>query len=81
MISRSLKNVLTKQQHLAKAQGSFVQTPARAAGGGPKKPPMPSSERDFDIVLVGKYEHTFVAHILPFYRWHERDRHDEVLAN
>lgn len=26
---------------------------ARSAGGGPKKPAMPSSERDFDIVCVG----------------------------
>lgn len=55
MISRSLKNVFSKQQRMpTQAQKLFVQTPTRSAGGGPKKPPMPSSERDFDIVLVGK---------------------------
>jgi len=31
----------------------LVSTPARTAGGGPKKPPMSSAERDFDVVLVG----------------------------
>lgn len=55
MISRSLKNVLNKKHNIAQAQKLLMQTPSRAAGGGPAKPPMPSSERDFDIVLVGKY--------------------------
>lgn len=31
----------------------LLQTPSRAAGGGPKKPAIPASERDFDVVLVG----------------------------
>ena len=52
MISRSLKNVFNKQAQL-QSQKLLMQTPTRSAGGGPKKPPMPSSERDFDIVLVG----------------------------
>lgn len=52
MISRSLKAVLKKQHQIAQP---MVQMPARSAGGGAKKPPMPASERDFDIVLVGKY--------------------------
>jgi len=25
------------------------------AGGGPKKPAMPATETDFDVVFVGKY--------------------------
>ena len=55
MISKSLKNVLNKQHRITQATQQFVQMPARSAGGGPKKPPMPAAERDFDIVLVGKW--------------------------
>ena len=54
MISRSLKNVFNKHQRIALAQQHMIQMPTRSAGGGPKKPPMPATERDFDIVLVGK---------------------------
>ena len=54
MINRSFKNVLGRQQQLQHAQKLFV-TPTRAAGGGPKKPAIPATERDFDVVLVGKY--------------------------
>ena len=55
MFAKSMRNVLNKNYHVSQAQKLFVQTPVRSAGGGPKKPPMPSSERDFDIVLVGKF--------------------------
>jgi RNase P protein component len=54
MISRSLKNVFNKHHRLTLPTQQMVIMPARSAGGGPKKPPMPSTERDFDIVLVGK---------------------------
>lgn len=36
----------------------------RSAGGGPKKPPIPSSERDFDIVLVGGINTTALTKFL-----------------
>jgi hypothetical protein len=54
MISKSLKNVFSKNHQLKQSTKMLVSTPARTAGGGPKKPPMSSAERDFDVVLVGK---------------------------
>ena len=43
---------------IAKAQFknlAVVQAPSRKfAGGGPKKPAMPATQTDFDIVFVGK---------------------------
>jgi hypothetical protein len=47
MISKSVKQLLKTN--------SLVKTQARAMGGGPKKPNMPPSETNFDVVLVGKY--------------------------
>ena len=35
---------------------ALTQAPQRNfAGGGPKKPAMPATETDFDIVFVGKF--------------------------
>jgi hypothetical protein len=52
MISKSLRAVFNKgSQH--RIQQGLVASQVRSAGGGPKKPNMPASERDFDIVLVG----------------------------
>jgi len=53
MISKSLKNVFSKNHQLKQSTKMLVNTPARTAGGGVKKPAMPSTERDFDVVLVG----------------------------
>jgi hypothetical protein len=44
---------------------SIVQLPSRRfAGGGPKKPPMPATETDFDIVFVGGVNATAVMKFL-----------------
>lgn len=51
MISKSLQNVLGHRQPAARKL--LLQTQYRSAGGGPKKPPMPASNMDFDIVFVG----------------------------
>lgn len=66
MINKSLKNVFNKNYQLTQTHRLLTHTPSRSAGGGPKKPPMPSSERDFDVVLVGKLlKYTLVLnHIL-----------------
>jgi len=42
----------------------LVNTPARNAGGGKKKPSMPSTERDFDVVLVGGLNATALTKFL-----------------
>jgi len=52
MISNSVK-------HLLKRQAGLTTTQARAMGGGPKKPNMPASETNFDVVLVGKFHLRF----------------------
>ena len=54
MINKSLKNVFRQNYQLKQTTQMLVSTPSRSAGGGPKKPPMPATERDFDVVLVGK---------------------------
>lgn len=48
MISKGVKQLL-------KRQNGLIQTQARTMGGGPKKPNMPASETNFDVVVVGKY--------------------------
>lgn len=50
MISKSVKAC-----RLTAAKAALVQTQSRAAGGGPKKPNMPATETNFDIIVVGKY--------------------------
>jgi hypothetical protein len=50
MISKSMKQALARR---AAVQG-LINTQVRAMGGGEKKPNMPSSQTDFDVVLVGK---------------------------
>ena len=47
MISNSVKQ-------LFKRQSGLIQTQARSMGGGPKKPNMPATETNFDVVVVGK---------------------------
>jgi hypothetical protein len=49
MIQKSMKQMLAKR-NLA----GLISTQARAMGGGPKKPNMPATETDFDVVFVGK---------------------------
>ena len=51
MISKSVKQLLKKQSPLVQAQ-------SRAMGGGPKRPNMPATQTDFDVVVVGKYIHS-----------------------
>ena len=53
MISKSLRGVMNRGAQ-ARIQQGLIATPARSMGGGEKKPAMPTAERDFDIVLVGK---------------------------
>ena len=48
MISKSIRGAFKQRQALVNLQ-------ARAMGGGEKKPAMPASETNFDIVVVGKY--------------------------
>lgn len=56
MISKSAAAIFKKQSF---QQGKYLGVvPAHQrnfAGGGPKKPAMPASQTDFDIVFVGKY--------------------------
>ena len=37
----------------------LIRSQARAMGGGEKKPNMPSSNMDFDMIIVGKYAFIF----------------------
>ena len=49
MITKSLHKIL--RRNLAPG---LITSQSRAMGGGDKKPNMPATETDFDIVLVGK---------------------------
>ena len=53
MISKSLRGIINTGAKAQIYQG-MMRTQARCMGGGPKKPNMPPTERDFDVVLVGK---------------------------
>ena len=53
MISKSLNNIMRK--NLSSNGKLLVATQQRGMGGGPKKPNMPATETEFDIVFVGKY--------------------------
>lgn len=60
MISKTVKQLLKKQTGL-------IQTQSRSMGGGPKKPNMPATETNFDVVVVGKYlTNVYSANILLF---------------
>ena len=53
-----MRNLL-KSRHAAMQMSRSVTDPAPArgfAGGGPKKPPMPATETDFDVICVGKFK-------------------------
>lgn len=52
MISKSLRSVTMRRGMPA---ASLVNTPQRRMGGGEKKPNMPLTQTDYDIVFVGKY--------------------------
>ena len=52
MISKSLRNLSMRRSMPA---ASIISTPQRRMGGGEKKPNMPVTETDFDVVFVGKY--------------------------
>lgn len=56
MITKSGASFVKKQTAKQANLAALVQAPHRRfAGGGPKKPAMPSSQTDFDIVVVGKF--------------------------
>ena len=50
MISKSMMNLLSRRS----LASPLVATQARSMGGGEKKPNMPSTETNFDVVFVGK---------------------------
>ncbi len=55
MITKSGAFVVKKQLQNQTKSLAMTQAPARNfSGGGPKKPAMPATETDFDIVFVGK---------------------------
>lgn len=54
MRSSNKQAVASLLAHQNKATPLFGATQHRAAGGGPKKPAMPSTQTDFDVVFVGK---------------------------
>ena len=53
MLSRAL---LKSQQRALQAASLTMQGQVRPfSGGGEKKPPMPATETDFDVIFVGKF--------------------------
>lgn len=55
MISKSAASVFKQQTGSnAKFFGLLNVHQRKFAGGGPKKPPMPATETNFDVVFVGK---------------------------
>jgi len=46
-----------------------VSVPSRAMGGGKKKPSIPATETDFDVIFVGKYLLNYSL-TLSFFRWY-----------
>lgn len=56
MISKSAASVFKQQTGSnAKFFGLLNVHQRKFAGGGPKKPPMPATETNFDVVFVGKF--------------------------
>jgi len=53
MISKSMRALGQNQ-----IKNALVTTQARSMGGGEKKPNMPATETNFDIIFVGKYSHS-----------------------
>ena len=54
-----IRSLLKSVQHNAMAAqnaNQVMKTSFRGfAGGGPKKPPMPNDNTDFDVIIAGKY--------------------------
>jgi len=74
MISKSALSFLRKQSNAQNKVASLTVAHQRNfAGGGPKKPAMPASETDFDVVFVGKHTLLFLIRVDSYYiiRWHE----------
>ncbi len=67
MISKSAAAVF-RQSHQTKYLSLVNAHQRNFAGGGPKKPAMPASETNFDVLFVGK----FFSQLKSFLRWHER---------
>lgn len=68
MISKSAAAIFKKQSSAQTKLASLTVAHQRNfAGGGPKKPAMPASETDFDVVFVGK-----ITFLLIMFRWNER---------
>jgi len=51
MISKSLRNIALRKTTIV--HPALLSVQSRKMGGGPKKPNMPASETNFDIVFVG----------------------------
>lgn len=68
MISKSAAAFFKKQSSSATKYASLTVAHQRNfAGGGPKKPAMPASETEFDIVFVG----ILIINLNNMYRWNE----------
>lgn len=68
MLSKSAATVFMKQSlNQSKVAALTTAHQRRFAGGGPKKPPMPAGETNFDVVFVGN------SKILMLQRWNERN--------
>ena len=83
MISKSAAALFMRQQGKAAQTKYAALTVAHQrnfAGGGPKKPAMPATNTEFDIVFVGNIIFTLLLMSFVFdaecnvllFRWHER---------
>lgn len=81
MISKNAASLFVKNQSAKSSQlSALTQASQRKfSGGGVKKPAMPHTTTDFDVVLVGK--NIIVNLTLSFYRWNECYCLDQVLAS
>lgn len=76
MISKSAAALFKRQSGSAQTKfaGLTVAHQRNFAGGGPKKPAMPASNTEFDVVFVGNiyFYILYIAYINKSYRWYER---------
>lgn len=77
MLAKSAASVLRYQSSSQLKVAALTTAHQRSfAGGGPKKPAMPATETNFDVVFVGN---TIYSNLHDF-RWHERCSSSQVLA-
>ena len=74
MLSKSCSQYL-RQRALTNAASLTYASQRNFAGGGAKKPPIPATETNFDVLFVGNYESLMLSSFINLYSLHCYRRH------